>query len=110
VACECEDDPYAFVMGAFPWLTPGTSTRGLRWADALGQGPDGTHRLGLLTIDGASRSHPPPVTHRKSTTVAQLVLWAFITFPDSFRGVVTANTEIQLKTKTWAELGNGSTS
>jgi len=40
----------------------------------------------------------------KSATVAHLTLWAFCTFPDT-RGVVTANTETQLKTKTWAELG-----
>ena len=40
----------------------------------------------------------------KSATVAHLILWAFCTFPDT-RGVVTANTETQLKTKTWAELG-----
>jgi hypothetical protein len=33
-----------------------------------------------------------------------IIIWAFVTFPDA-RGVVTANTETQLKTKTWAELG-----
>jgi hypothetical protein len=40
----------------------------------------------------------------KSTTVSMITLWAFMTFPDC-RGVITANTETQLKTKTWAELG-----
>ena len=39
----------------------------------------------------------------KSTTVAWLILWAISTHPDT-RGVVTANTEAQLRTKTWAEL------
>ena len=34
-----------------------------------------------------------------------IVIWAFTTYPDT-RGVVTANTETQLKTKTWAELGH----
>lgn len=39
----------------------------------------------------------------KSAFVAWLILWAVSTFKDT-RGVVTANTETQLKTKTWAEL------
>ena len=33
-----------------------------------------------------------------------MILWAFMTFPDT-KGVITANTETQLKTKTWSELG-----
>ena len=40
----------------------------------------------------------------KSALVAWLILWASATVP-STRGVVTANTETQLKTKTWTELG-----
>jgi hypothetical protein len=40
----------------------------------------------------------------KSCLVAWIILWAISTFEDT-RGVVTANTETQLKTKTWAELG-----
>ncbi len=39
----------------------------------------------------------------KSALVAWLILWAASTLKDT-RGVVTANTEVQLKTKTWAEL------
>jgi hypothetical protein len=39
----------------------------------------------------------------KSALVSWLILWAMSTYPDT-RGVVTANTEVQLKTKTWAEL------
>lgn len=39
----------------------------------------------------------------KSTIVAWIILWAISTFPDT-RGVVTANTETQLRTKTWPEL------
>jgi hypothetical protein len=39
----------------------------------------------------------------KSALVAWLILWALTTFEDT-KGVVTANTEKQLKTKTWAEL------
>jgi len=39
----------------------------------------------------------------KSALVAWIILWAMSTFEDC-RGVVTANTENQLKTKTWSEL------
>ncbi|WP_368667183.1 hypothetical protein, partial [Anoxybacillus sp. MB8] len=39
----------------------------------------------------------------KSALVAMLIKWAFDTFEDA-RGVVTANTDNQLRTKTWAEL------
>lgn len=39
----------------------------------------------------------------KSCVVSWLILWALATCADT-RGVVTANTENQLKTKTWAEL------
>jgi hypothetical protein len=40
----------------------------------------------------------------KTALVSWIILWAISTKPDT-RGVVTANTETQLKTKTWAELG-----
>jgi hypothetical protein len=39
----------------------------------------------------------------KSALVAWLILWALSTHEET-KGVVTANTETQLKTKTWAEL------
>ncbi|MBV8411192.1 MAG: hypothetical protein JOY64_26430, partial [Alphaproteobacteria bacterium] len=39
----------------------------------------------------------------KSALVAWIVLWALSTCPDT-RGIVTANTDAQLRTKTWPEL------
>jgi hypothetical protein len=39
----------------------------------------------------------------KSALVAWIILWALSTFEDT-RGVVTANTDTQLRTKTWPEL------
>jgi hypothetical protein len=39
----------------------------------------------------------------KTALVARIILWAMLTEADT-RGVVTANTESQLRTKTWAEL------
>jgi hypothetical protein len=40
----------------------------------------------------------------KSAVVAWLILWAMATMSDT-RGVITANTDTQLRTKTWPELG-----
>ena len=44
----------------------------------------------------------------KSALVAWIILWAVSTYEDT-KGVVTANTETQLKTKTWAELLDAAT-
>lgn len=99
------DDPYAFVMGAFPWGEPGTvlerHTGPAAWHIALFT----RVRLGLVDLNTAIQEATAS-GHGigKSAGVAMLILWAFTTFPDC-RGVITANTETQLKTKTWAELG-----
>lgn len=102
---DYRDDPLGFVMGAFPWGEKGTQLEAydgpMPWARALME----RVRLGLLNpqeaiCEAIASGHGIA----KSTTVSQLILWAFVTFPDC-RGVVTANTEPQLKTKTWAELG-----
>src|SRR4029077_2224265 len=90
---------------AFPWGQPGTQLEAfdgpMPWAKALME----RVRVGLLTPEDAiTEAFASGHGIAKSTTVAQLILWAFTTFPDC-RGVVTANTETQLKTKTWAELG-----
>ncbi len=98
------DDPYAFVMGAFPWAQPGTQLEAFEgpmpWARALME----RIRVGLPLNEAILEATASGHGVAKSTTVAQLMLWAFITFPDC-RGVITANTETQLKTKTWAEAG-----
>ena len=101
----CNKDPLAFVMGAFPWGEPGTTLEEF-------QGPEPWQREilidianGLLTRDRAIQlATASGHGIGKSCCVAWIILWAFMTAPDT-RGVVTANTEAQLKTKTWAELG-----
>jgi hypothetical protein len=99
------DDPLEFVLGAFPWGETGTQleayTGPMPWAiDLMGR-----IKSGLLTADEAIQEAVASGHGiAKSTTVAMITLWAFMTFPDC-RGVITANTETQLKTKTWAELG-----
>ncbi len=98
-------DPEGFVLWAFPWGEPGTILESkpgpFEWQLAVLR----DIKSGLLTIDKAiqlatSSGHGIG----KSALVAWLCLWAISTFEDT-RGVVTANTETQLKTKTWAELG-----
>lgn len=97
-------DPLGFVYWAFPWGVPGTELE-----DATGPEPWQRDILlalekGLLTPSEAillARTSGHGIG--KSACVAWIILWAFSTFEDT-KGVVTANTENQLKTKTWVEL------
>ncbi len=98
-------DPEAFVMGAFPWGEVGTTLEKF-------DGPQPWQlqilrdiRDGILDLNTAvqlARASGHGIG--KSACVSWIIIWAFSTAPDT-RGVVTANTETQLKTKTWAELG-----
>lgn len=97
-------DPVGFVYWAFPWGEEGTElakeTGPDKWQleilEALG--------AGLIDVETAIRlavSSGHGVG--KSALVGWIVWWAFSTFTGT-RGVVTANTENQLKTKTWVEI------
>ena len=96
-------DPLGFVTWAFPWGEPGP----LR--DHLGPEPwqaDVLREIGRKLEAGESPVRIAVASGHgvgKSALVAWLILWASATVP-STRGVVTANTETQLKTKTWTEL------
>ena len=102
---SCTKDPLAFVLGAFPWLEPDTTLE--KYA-----GPEpwqkevlediGKHANNLNEALQIARASGHGIG--KSALVSWVILWAFTTAPDT-RGVVTANTEAQLKTKTWSELG-----
>ena len=104
---EFELDPLGFVMWAFPWGMPGTSLEHedgpeewqraqlTRMGEALRAGAD----TGVVIKEAISAGHGVG----KSALVSWVILWALSTFEDT-RGVVTANTAEQLKTKTWAEL------
>jgi hypothetical protein len=100
-----KDDPLAFTLGAYPWRKPGTVLETFDgpedWAcDLMLRIRDGLLDLNSAIQEAVASGHGIA----KSATVAHIILWAFCTFPDT-RGVVTANTETQLKTKTWAEIG-----
>ena len=102
---SCTKDPLAFVMGAFPWKESGTSLEKY-------EGPETWQREVLVEIGKHANNLNEALQIArasghgigKSALVSWVILWAFSTAPDT-RGVVTANTEVQLKTKTWAELG-----
>lgn len=103
-AAECTHDPLKFVLEGFPWGEPG------ELEDE--EGPDEWQRLHLKEIGEKLRNDPHmPVQEAigsghgigKSADASWLILWALCTF-ELTRGVVTANTENQLRTKTWAEL------
>lgn len=97
-------DPVGFVKTAFPWGQPGTPLE-------KQSGPY-EWQLEVLTDIAEGLKTPEYVIKNatasgngigKSALTSWIILWAFSTYPDC-RGVVTANTEGQLRTKTWAEL------
>lgn len=95
-------DPLGFVMWAFPW---GEETLRDRQPEAWQIGVLRDLGAGIVSIEEAIRLATVSGNGvGKSALVSWVILWAHSTFPDT-RGVVTANTEVQLKTKTWAELG-----
>jgi hypothetical protein len=110
-------DPLAYVLGAFPW-----GQGELKNYD----GPDDWQREILTNIGNGVTSIQEAILQArargeefsgmpvreattsghgigKSALVAWIILWAQDTLVDT-KGVVTANTENQLKTKTWAEV------
>ena len=110
----CEDiagfthDPLGFILYAFDW--------GNGELERFPEGPDEWAREVLEEIGEKLRSGAITGLHEviqmatasghgigKSALVAWLTLWAISTFEDT-KGVVTANTDNQLRTKTWAEV------
>lgn len=95
------NDPWGWVQYAFPWgenelegkspeawqeeLLKQVSAGLITWVEAIQIAVSSGHGVG------------------KTALVAWLILWAMSTYEDC-RGIVTANTKIQLETKTWPEL------
>lgn len=95
-------DPYGFVKWAFDWGHGELEGKSIEpWqAEQLKSIRDGLKTIEQVIRESTGSGHGVG----KSALVAWLILWALSTFGDT-RGVVTANTETQLRTKTWPELG-----
>ncbi len=104
-------DPLGFVLAGFPWGQKGTPLEHF-------SGPDEWQRQELREIGEQVRERAfdgfrpvAPIRRAvasghgigKSALTAFVVLWIMATRPDS-RGTVTANTYVQLETKTWAAI------
>jgi hypothetical protein len=94
-------DPLSFVREAFPWGQGELSNR--TGPEPWQEGILGRIRDGLSPDHAVLEAIASGHGVGKSALVSWVILWALSTKRDT-RGVVTANTETQLKTKTWAEL------
>lgn len=105
------DDPYGFVLYAFPWGEPGTSLHGFESPDewqkelliALGDEVKERGFNGVDAVDPIQVAVSSGHGIGKSAFTAMVILWIMSTRPKC-KGVVTANTGEQLKTKTMSEL------
>ena len=99
---SCRDNPLRFVQIAFPWGEG-------ELQDFLGPDEwqiDVLEQIHKHEIDASQALRIAIASGHgigKSALVSWIILWALATQADT-KGVVTANTENQLRTKTWAEL------
>lgn len=109
---EYYDDPLGFVLFAFPWGQPGTPLASIkgprRWQweflEWLGEEIRGRGFDGVEAVEPIQRATSSGHGIGKSALVAMLLNFIMSTRPHC-KGVVTANTSDQLRTKTWGELG-----
>lgn len=98
---EFAHDPVGFVYAAFPWgegELEGQSPQ--EWQlELLEDIKSGLKDIGTVIREVRASGNGIG----KSALVSWLILWSLGTFEDT-KGVVTANTDTQLRTKTWAEL------
>src|SRR5690554_1790721 len=100
---QFSNDPLGFVLFSFPWGEPGELEKFAgpeKWQrevlEDLGAGViSAGEAVQLATTSGHGIG--------KSALVAWIILWAISTYEDTV-GVVTANTENQLRTKTWVQV------
>lgn len=105
-----EKDPYNWVLYSFPWGEDDLAGKAgpEPWQEEILKYISECLMSGVMDHESAvSTAIRMAVASGhgigKSALVAWVILWSLSTFPDT-RGVVTANTDTQLKTKTWAEL------
>ncbi len=99
-------DPLGFVLYSFEWgkgelsaFPDGPEDWQRQQLTRIGEKLKAGYPMGVILQEAISSGHGIG----KSAEVAWLILWAMSTFEDT-RGVITANTDTQLRTKTWAEL------
>lgn len=100
----CSSDPLRYAYMAYPWGEPGTDL-------ARFDGPDYWQIELLSAIRDKLQSGQRVIQIAvksghgigKSACSSMVIDWAMSTF-EGTRGVITANTERQLRTKTWVEL------
>ena len=105
-----KNDPLAFVRFVFPWDTPGTPLEGQKgprkWqAEVLQE--MATHIARNERLDMPEMLRTAVASGRgigKSALVSWLVLW-FLSTRLGSTTIVTANTEQQLRSRTWPEIG-----
>lgn len=101
------NDPLRFVEFAFPWSEEGgelkDDTGPRAWQRDTLQIIGEKIRAGATVGEAIQIATASGHGIGKSALVSMVILWAMSTREDT-RGVVTANTEGQLRTKTWAEL------
>ena len=106
---EIRDNPYAFVLLAYPWGQPGTPLAGFsgprRWQRELLQQLAGhiSQNDGKIDYDMFRKVVSSGRGIGKSALVSWLVCWMLTTRIGS-TVIVSANTEAQLTTKTWSEI------
>jgi len=105
---DLRHDPYGFVMFAFPWGEAGTladQTGPYGWQVEILREIGAKLRAGVSNIGDLIQRLAVVSGHGigKTALVAWVLLWALCTLPRS-RLVLTANTEQQLRTKTWPEV------
>ena len=101
ILTKLEKDPLLFVQVAFPWGKDELKDHNiLDWQkNILTYIKEGIISLSEAIQIAVSSGHGIG----KSALVSWLILWAISTKPNT-KGIVTANTETQLKSKTWAEI------
>ena len=118
---EFSGDPLGYIEYAFPWGEPETALEHEQVRDwqkavcevirkAIAEGNDRVDALAAAMQSIEEIELPPIQIARasghgigKSAFIAMLIMWALSTCKDT-RGIVTANTDTQLRTKTWPEL------
>jgi hypothetical protein len=102
---KLSNDPYKWVLYAFPWgegeLEEHTGPR--QWQKDILQEMGAMLRRGAALSEVIQFAVASGHGIGKSALVSWVILWALSTFEDT-KCVVTANTEAQLRTKTWPEV------